>query len=165
MIKFAGSPHRVNDYCSLALDPGRLPQRHHAPSCLERDRIKAPARSQHPAGTFNLRFHRRLPEGKFTFLDLAGFGSLVINKAISITSEGAVAGITASSGIAIAINAGANDIVNLRGLSIEGSNSGTMGIQFNSGQALNIQKSVIRSFTGSGINFDRRGQAHSLLPM
>jgi len=84
-------------------------------------------------------------------------GQSTSNKAVTITSEGAVAGILASSGVGITISAGANDVINLRGLDIDGGNTGSVGIQFNSGQSLNIQKSSIRNFTGSGINFAPSG--------
>jgi hypothetical protein len=95
--------------------------------------------------------------GEIYVLDSANYGPVTINKALTITSEGAVAGVLATSGSAITISAGATDVVNLRGLDIDGSNSGRIGIQFNSGQSLNIQKSAVRNFTGSGINFTPNG--------
>ena len=96
--------------------------------------------------------------GEIYVLDSANYGPVTINKAVTITSEGAAAGVLATSGAAaITISAGATDVVNLRGLDIDGSNSGSVGIQFNSGQSLNIQKSVVRGFTGSGINFAPNG--------
>jgi hypothetical protein len=51
------------------------------------------------------------------------------------------------------INAGASDVINLRGLDVDGGNSGSIGIQFSSGGALNIQKSAARGFANSGIAF------------
>ena len=93
-----------------------------------------------------------LPGGEIYVLNSAGYGSLTINKSVTILSEGAVAGVTAASGIGITISAGANDVINLRGLDIDGGNSGSVGIQFNSGQSLIIHKTAIRGFTNSGIN-------------
>jgi hypothetical protein len=78
---------------------------------------------------------------------------VTINKAITVTSEGAAAGILATSGAAIMISAGASDVVNLRGLTIDGANSGSVGIQFNSGKSLIIQKSFVRNFSDTGIVF------------
>ena len=53
--------------------------------------------------------------------DSAGYGSITITKAVSIVGDGSLAGILASSGQdAITINAGASDVVELRGLKIEG---------------------------------------------
>jgi hypothetical protein len=66
------------------------------------------------------------------------FVSGLINKAVTITREGAVAGVLATSGVGITINAGTSDVINLRGLDIDGGNSGSTGIQFSSSQSLNI---------------------------
>ena len=83
----------------------------------------------------------------------ANYGPVTINKSVTITSEGAVAGVLAASGVGITIAAGASDVVNLRGLDIDGGFTGSVGIQFTSGQSLNIQKTVVRGFSSSGINF------------
>jgi hypothetical protein len=95
--------------------------------------------------------------GEVYVLDSANYGPVTINKAITITSEGSVAGLLATSGTGIVIDAGATDVVNLRGLDIDGMRSGSVGIQFNSGQSLNIQKTMIRNFTSSGILFTGNG--------
>ena len=85
-------------------------------------------------------------------LDPAGYGTVTINQAISIVNDGVgVAGITASSGNAITINAGASDSVHLRGLTIEGLGSGSSGIQFNTGENLAIENCVVRNFKFYGI--------------
>jgi hypothetical protein len=91
------------------------------------------------------------PGGEIVVLNSADYGPVVINKALTITSEGATAGILSTGAIAITINAGAADAVNLRGLEIDGGNAGATGIQFNSGLSLTIQKSVIRNFSSGGI--------------
>lgn len=110
-----------------------------------------------PCQTFAAALTVTVAGGEIYVLDSANYGPVSINKAITITSEGAVAGILASSGVGITISAGANDVINLRGLDIDGGNTGSVGIQFNSGQSLNVQKSSIRNFTGSGINFAPSG--------
>jgi Right handed beta helix region len=110
-----------------------------------------------PCQTFQAALALTVAGGEIYVLDSANYGPVTINKAVTITSEGAVAGIVAGSGVGITISAGANDVINLRGLEIDGSNTGSVGIQFNSGQSLNIQKSVIRNFTGSGITFAPSG--------
>ena len=112
-----------------------------------------PCTASMPCQTFQAALAETVAGGEIFVLDSANYGPVTINKAVTITSEGAVAGILASSGIGITISAGANDVINLRGLDVDGSNTGSVGIQFSSGQSLNIQKSVIRNFTGSGINF------------
>src|SRR5262245_19242127 len=115
-----------------------------------------------PCKTFQAALALTLAGGEIYVLNSANYGAVSINKAVTITSEGAVAGVLATSGVGVAISAGANDVVNLRGLDIDGGNSGTVGIQFNSGQSLNIQKSTIRNFTSSGIAFAPNAGASAL---
>jgi hypothetical protein len=80
-------------------------------------------------------------------LDPAGYGTVNITKAISIVNDGVgTAGIRASSGNGVTINAGASDSVHLRGLTIEGLGTGLSGIQFNTGGNLAIENCVIRNF-------------------
>src|SRR5471032_56427 len=71
--------------------------------------------------------------GEIDVLDPAGYGSLTIDRAISIVNDGVgTAGvIVPSGGTGIIINAGPNEAVSLRGLSIEGAGVGQTGIQFN----------------------------------
>jgi hypothetical protein len=110
-----------------------------------------------PCKTFQAALALTTAGGEIYVLNSANYGPVTITKAVTITSEGAVAGVLATTGAGITINAGATDVINLRGLDIDGANTGSVGIQFNSGQALNIQKSVLRNFTGSGINFAPSG--------
>src|SRR5215471_3868107 len=95
--------------------------------------------------------------GEVTAIDSAGFGSITINKSVTITSPAGVeAGIVPNSAIAININAGLTDVVSLRGLTIDGSTGASIGIYVASVAVLNIQDTVIRNFTVSGsvgINF------------
>ena len=106
-----------------------------------------------PCKTFQAALALTVAGGEIFVLNSANYGAVTINKSVSITSEGAVAGVLATSGVAVSINAGPNDVVNLRGLVVDGGNSGSTGIQFSSGQSLNIQKSTVRNFTNAGINF------------
>jgi hypothetical protein len=92
------------------------------------------------------------PGGEIAVLDTAGYGAVTITKAVSIVNEeGVEAGISVTSGDGITINAGASDVVNLRGLTLVGI-GGTNGITFNSGGALNIQNCVIRGFGTTGLD-------------
>jgi hypothetical protein len=110
-----------------------------------------------PCRTFQAALALTLPGGEIYVLDSADYGPVTISKAVTITSEGAVAGVLAASGVGITISAGTNDVINLRGLDIDGAKSGSTGIQFSSGKSLNIQRSVVRGFTQSGINFAPNG--------
>jgi hypothetical protein len=78
---------------------------------------------------------------------------VIINKSISILNDGVgSAGVLVSSGgNGITINAGATDVVNLRGLVLEGSGVGTHGIVLNSAKSLNIQNSVVRNMAGDAV--------------
>jgi hypothetical protein len=110
-----------------------------------------------PCKSFQAALALTLAGGEIYVLNSADYGAVTINKAVTITSEGATAGILATSGNGITISAGPSDVINLRGLDIDGGRSGGIGIQFSSGQSLNIQKSVVRNFTSSGINFAPSG--------
>src|SRR5215467_13674965 len=87
-----------------------------------------PCTASSPCKTFQAALALTTAGGEIYVLNSANYGPVTINKAVTITSEGAVAGILATSGAAITISAGANDVVNLRGLGIDGANTGTVGI-------------------------------------
>jgi hypothetical protein len=110
-----------------------------------------------PCKTFQAALALTIAGGEIFVLNSANYGAVTINKAVSITSEGAVGGVLATSGVGITISAGPNDVVNLRGLDIDGGNSGTTGIQFASGRSLTVQKTTVRNFTNSGISFTPNG--------
>lgn len=92
--------------------------------------------------------------GEIDVLDPAGYGSVAITKALNIVNDGVgVAGVLASANAAaVAINAGPNDDVVLRGLTIEGANVGTNGVAFHSGRSLTIDRCVTQNFVS--INSD-----------
>src|SRR5450631_591018 len=59
--------------------------------------------------------------GEIDILDPAGYGAITITKAISIVNDGVgTAGVQATSGSAITINAGPSDSIELRGLELDG---------------------------------------------
>ena len=89
--------------------------------------------------------------GEIDVLDPAGYGALVITKAINVVNEGVgVAGaLSAAGGNAITISAGAADNVFLRGLSVEGAGTGANGIVFNSGGNLTITNCTVMNFSGT----------------
>jgi hypothetical protein len=97
--------------------------------------------------------------GEIDILDPAGYGSITINKAISIINDGVgTAGFLApSGGNAITINAVSGE-VQLRGLTVQGATTGgSSGIVFNTGAGLTVTNCVVQNFaydggsTGNGI--------------
>jgi hypothetical protein len=85
--------------------------------------------------------------GEIDILDPAGYGALTINHAISIVNDGVgTAGVQVASGIAITITAGADDVVTLRGLNIEGLGTASEGIVHESGSVVNVEHCVIHGF-------------------
>lgn len=104
------------------------------------------------------------PGGEIRILGQGSFGGVVIKKSVSIISDTSQGGVLAKpSTAAILIQASPTDVINLRGLIIEGAVAGTAGIRFESGAALHVQNSVIRGFqsnaadTGYGIQFITTG--------
>ncbi|MGQ0444683.1 MAG: hypothetical protein ACT4O2_06035 [Beijerinckiaceae bacterium] len=105
-----------------------------------------------PCRTFSFALTMTNAGGEIDVLDPAAYGQVTITKAISIVNDGAgTAGITASAGNGITINAGASDSVHLHGLTLTGLGSGSNGIQFTSGKSLAIENCVIRNFATGGI--------------
>jgi hypothetical protein len=99
--------------------------------------------------------------GEITILDPAGYGSVTITKSVSIVNDGVgEAGVTVTSHIdGIDISVGANDVVNLRGLTLVGGGVGVDGILFNNLGTLNIQNCVIRGFNSQGVALQPQGSA------
>src|SRR5471030_680614 len=91
--------------------------------------------------------------GEIDILDPAGYGAIVITKALSIVNDGVgTAGVQATSGDAITINAGANDAIYLKGLNLDGVNeSARVGVDLIGGGKLTIIDCVARHFLSAGI--------------
>jgi hypothetical protein len=133
-----------------------------SPAQAQRDRVfvasygsdSNPCTFGSPCKTFQNAVDVVAAGGEVTAIDSAGFGPVIINHAVTITSPAGVeAGIAASAGgNAIFIQAGANDVVVLRGLTLEGAASGAQGIVFISGLRLEINNCAIRNYTYAGID-------------
>src|SRR5436190_3757748 len=106
-----------------------------------------------PCKTFAGAISKTAAGGEISALDPGGFGAVTITKSISITNDGAgEAGILASGTNAIIVNAAASDVVNLRGIIIDGGPlavPGLNGARFLAGKALHIQNCVIKNFAGT----------------
>jgi hypothetical protein len=98
--------------------------------------------------------------GQINFIDNAAAGALSINKSITVDATGAFAGLLATTGNGITVNAGADDIVVLRGLTIDGGNTGLNGVRFISGGSLTVERCTIANFLGNGILFEPTGTSH-----
>jgi hypothetical protein len=119
---------------------------------------------QSPCHTLTYAHGQVAPGGEISIMDPGGYGTVVITKAVSIVSDSGSgeAGVANFSGDMITVNAGASDVVILRGLVIDGLNSAANGIKFNSGAALHVQNSLIKNVRGSGgvgINFTPSGSS------
>ena len=93
--------------------------------------------------------------GEIDVLDPGDFGPVTITKAISIYNAAGVAGVPGSPGTnGIVVSAGANDVVDLRGLIFDGYNaSAVSGLVLNSGARLHVQNCVFQGFATSGMAF------------
>jgi hypothetical protein len=113
-----------------------------------------------PCKTFAGAISKTAARGEINVLDPGGFGGVTITKSISIVAEGVTAGVLVSGTNGIVINAGASDVVVLRGLDIEGLGTGLNGIRFLAGGTLFVEDCTINNFSGSpglGIAFEPSG--------
>jgi hypothetical protein len=103
-----------------------------------------------PCATLSFAITQTDAGGEIDVVDSGQFGALTIQKAISIVNEGATAGVGAS---AIVVEAGASDVVTLRGLDFLATPE---GILFTSGAALHVENCrIFGSF--DGIDFEPAG--------
>src|SRR5215472_4968551 len=113
-----------------------------APNCLR----NAPCR------TFQVAHDNTLANGEITVLDPGSYGSVTINRTISIINDGVgEAGMLISGGVAgVTINAAVTDKVSLRGLTIKGIGfGGGNGIVVNRVGSLTVENCAIRNLSGS----------------
>lgn len=101
-----------------------------------------------PCQTFAGAIARTAAAGEINCLDPGAYGPVTITKAFTISCEIGSANVAATTD-GILVNAGATDIVHLRGLDINGYGVGLNGVRFVSGAGLVVQDTVIRGFTSS----------------
>lgn len=104
-----------------------------------------------PCKTFAGAISKTAAGGEISVLDPGGFGAVTITKAITIDGDGTLAGILAAGTNGIIVNAGVNDVVIIRGLSINGANSGLSGIRYLAGKHLHVENCTIYDFLSFGI--------------
>ena len=89
-----------------------------------------------PCKTFAGAISKTAAGGEISVLDPGGFGAVTITKAITINGDGQIAGILASLTNGVIVNAGVNDRVVLRNISINGVGNGINGIRYLAGKSL-----------------------------
>lgn len=106
-----------------------------------------------PCKTFAGAIAKTAAGGEINCLDAGGYGAVTITKSIAIICDTVEAGVLVLGTPGITIN-GANIVVTLSGLDIDGIGSGTDGIAFLNGASLVLDNVKIRSFTNFGIRFE-----------
>jgi hypothetical protein len=111
-----------------------------------------------PCKTFAGAVSKTAPCGEISVLDPGGFGAVTITKALTINGTGTLAGIlSALANAAVIVNAGVNDTVILRDISMNGACSGVNGIRFLAGRALIVDHCWIYGMTTNGIDVASSG--------
>lgn len=109
-----------------------------------------------PCKTFAGAISKTAPNGYIDVLDPGGFGAVTITKSITIDGGGFEAGALVTNTNAIVIS-GAGINVTLRGLDIQGSGGGLVGINVISAGSVSVVNCNIVDFTGNAINFQPSG--------
>ena len=114
-----------------------------------------------PCKTFAGAISKTADCGEIDALDPGGFGAVTITKSITIDGTGTLAGILASLTTGVIVNAPADKVITLRGLSINGACNGIRGINFIQAKTVNIEDCVIFRFANEGIlvNLTNTGMA------
>src|SRR5437764_11890925 len=111
-----------------------------------------------PCKTFAGAISKTAAGGEIDALDPGGFGARTITKSITLDGGGGqVASVLVSGTNGIVVSAGANDVIILRNLRINGIGSGINGIRFLAGKALSVENCDIFGFTNNGIDIATSG--------
>jgi hypothetical protein len=108
-----------------------------------------------PCQTFAGAISKTAAGGEIDCLDPGGFGAVTITKAITIDCNGVAGGILAAAVNGVIINAGVNDRIVLRNLSIQGVGTGINAIRFLAGLHLTVENVRISGFTTIGIDVSK----------
>jgi len=106
-----------------------------------------------PCRTFSGALAKSSPGGTIKVLNSGDFGQVTINKPVTLDASGVIGGIQAGSGTAITVNAGPNDKVVLRGLTLDGLGTATNGISFTAGGSLYVENCTVNNFGQYGLDF------------
>jgi hypothetical protein len=150
--------------CSLIAEPAQAQRAHVFVASFGSD--TNPCSFSLPCRTFQQAVNTVATGGEVTVIDTAGYGTIVISRSVTITNPAGVeAGVFASSGDAILINASSSAVVTLRGLTLEGNGVGANGIHLTStaAGALTIVDTVVKDFTNDGILVANGGGIHTIM--
>jgi hypothetical protein len=109
-----------------------------------------------PCKTFAGAISKTAAGGEIDVLDPGGFGAVTITKSITIDGGGTFGSILSSGVQGVVVNAGANDVVVLRNLSINGAGStlGTNGVKWFAGKSLRVESCTIQNYSQRGITVE-----------
>ena len=115
-------------------------------------RVAEPHRARPFAGAIG----KTAAGGEIDALDPGGYGALTITKSIRIDGSATLASALASGTDGIIINAGINDVVVLRGITVSGNSipGSTRGIRFLSGKQLIIENCEVYGFGQRNISIE-----------
>ena len=108
-----------------------------------------------PCKTFAGAISKTAANGEINCIDPGGYGAVTITKSITIDCGGTFGSILAAGGNGINVN-GANIVVAIRNLSINGALTGLVGINFTNGISLHVENVNILGFSAgsaTGIRF------------
>lgn len=108
-----------------------------------------------PCKTFAGAISKTAAHGEINTIDPGGFGAVTITKSITIDGGGGhTSSILASLVNGVIINAGVNDVIQLRNIDINGVGNGLNGIRFLAGATLIVENVKIFGFTQKAIDFE-----------
>ncbi|WP_386067123.1 right-handed parallel beta-helix repeat-containing protein [Tahibacter sp. UC22_41] len=116
-----------------------------------------------PCKTFAGAISKTAAGGAISVLDPGGFGAVTIVKSITIETDGQLAGVLSAGTNGVIVNAGAADVVILRGLQINGAGTGLNGIRYLAGSNLIVEDCTINGVTTNGIDFSPTATTSKLL--
>jgi len=105
-----------------------------------------------PCKTFAGAISKTAAAGEIDVLDPGGFGAVTITKAITIDGGGSLAGVLVSGTNGIVVSAGANDVVTLRNMVIDGIGTGLSGVKLLSAGSVHLEQLQIWGFTTAGVD-------------
>jgi hypothetical protein len=107
-----------------------------------------------PCKTFAGAINKTAAGGEISVIDPGGYGAVTITKSITINGDGTLASALASLVTGVVVNAGPNDRVVLRNISINGGGNGINGVSYIAGKSLVLDNVTISGFTTRGINMN-----------